>query len=446
MFRYWIILTALMLCATRGLVTEGASPKLESNDVSWLWPVPRAASTLDATHIGLSNLVDTNGSAVWSDAQFADMLNAAASDKASVESFRINFPDSVKSKNVWRVAGVRFDPSAPGGHASIIEGFGSSPQIRLIAQPVTIEAGSVKVHDIAVHLVYQFESGRDERGRSIPDKNKFRQIVADLDAIKRLTESKGLVTSGKPLGIHPGPSANDADILAAMKNLLSTHLSSQRLSAMAIMGTDGPDPWIFLSLARTTTPQFQSIGFLPAQMVNFRTPGGIVSPVLNINNSNPSNTGLAGLLSPQSKHRGVTTASLFVDDTDGLDLDGFAVVENHFSGTPVLGDEVRVRDIPDAIANPIRSQFFNTDCVSCHTETHRRLTFNLSPGPLAHRVDGEPPKIDPNVLPKSAWNVRNFGWFPPSIFIGGGPTAATATQRTANETAEVVAFIEREYR
>jgi hypothetical protein len=60
--------------------------------------------------------------------------------------------------------------------------------------------------------------------------------------------------------------------------------------------------------------------------------------------------------------------------------------------------------------------------------------------------DGAPPPIAADVLPKDDWNVRNFGWFQPSAFIGGGPTVATVTQRTANETADVVEFIERHFR
>jgi hypothetical protein len=38
--------------------------------------------------------------------------------------------------------------------------------------------------------------------------------------------------------------------------------------------------------------------------------------------------------------------------------------------------------------------------------------------------------------------VRNFGWF--TSVRRGGPAVPTATRRTATETAEVVAFINRE--
>jgi len=58
-------------------------------------------------------------------------------------------------------------------------------------------------------------------------------------------------------------------------------------------------------------------------------------------------------------------------------------------------------------------------------------------------MNGEVPMIALDAISKNKWNVRNFGWFPP---FGGGPTVPSVTQRTANETAEGVQFIERNYR
>ena len=94
----------------------------------------------------------------------------------------------------------------------------------------------------------------------------------------------------------------------------------------------------------------------------------------------------------------------------------------------------------------ITNHFFNTDCVSCHTETRRRLRFDIEPGKFAFRSDGQPPAVAAAQIPKDDWNVRNFGWFTPHSFIGGGPAVATVTQRSANETQEVVEFIERNFR
>jgi hypothetical protein len=98
----------------------------------------------------------------------------------------------------------------------------------------------------------------------------------------------------------------------------------------------------------------------------------------------------------------------------------------------------RVRDIPDVIANPGMSHVLNTDCVSCHSETTRRKVLKLDggDGQFAFRMAGSAKVVDEGVLPANEWNVRNFGWF---------GSAATITQRTANEAAEAVEMVNQEY-
>ena len=86
----------------------------------------------------------------------------------------------------------------------------------------------------------------------------------------------------------------------------------------------------------------------------------------------------------------------------------------------------------DLIADPTKSHFFNTDCVSCHTETRRAM--DLLPLNDIDVVAG----INPAALSNGDWNVRNFGWSPEA------PARATVTRRTAAETAAVVAFINSE--
>jgi hypothetical protein len=93
----------------------------------------------------------------------------------------------------------------------------------------------------------------------------------------------------------------------------------------------------------------------------------------------------------------------------------------------------KTKEILDTIADPNKSHFFNTDCVSCHTETRRAMDLlNVK----------EIPCIDPAVLPNGAWDVRNFGWSPPAK----GPAQATVTRRTAAETDAIVTYIEAELR
>ncbi|WP_428307985.1 di-heme-cytochrome C peroxidase [Lacipirellula sp.] len=428
------------LLASNAKALYAASPKLAANDVTWLWPPP--ATPEDLNHIiSIDSLTSSSGDPVWADIHFDDLIKVADSDHASVDKNRIGLPDSVRSKSVWRIAAFRVDPTAPGGHEVIRSKFGERPQIRLILQPVTQEGGNLTVHDIAAHMVYTFMESEDP---TKPDREHFQQIVRDLDELKELVERAGESTSGKPLGIHPGLQARIPGLNEKVEDFLKKYLRAQNLTAMAIMGLDAPEPWIFVPLAKPKGgDHFGPIPFLPAEMISFRTRRGVVLPTPKVNNLNPVASGLQ-MPAVDSERRGVSTSVLFSQPP--LDLDALAIVSKDQDGNPVMDEAIRNRDIPDIVADPIRSHFFNTDCVSCHTETRRRMRLGIAPGEFAFRQDGSPPAIDESVLPKDDWNVRNIGWFPPRRPIGGGPTVATVTQRTANETAEVVDFIERHYR
>src|SRR5262249_22963699 len=148
----------------------------------------------------------------------------------------------------WKVVAVRVDPSAPGCDPKVIALFGSAPQIRLIVQPVTVSgAGAVKVHDLSAHVVYSFVKGLDDPAvpggpnRFVPDKDKFAAIVAGLKALKG---AAGVPTAG-PLGVHPGLQARTPGFAEKLRAFLREHLSEQRLSAVAFMGLEAPEPWIF---------------------------------------------------------------------------------------------------------------------------------------------------------------------------------------------------------
>jgi len=130
--------------------------------------------------------------------------------------------------------------------------------------------------------------------------------------------------------------------------------------------------------------------------------------------------------------KGVSTAMLFEEDAQSK------------LSSPVFAGQARprFREIPDIIANPERAHFFNTDCVSCHSESVRRQNLDIKTGDALFRyklpigISG----VDTALLPDDSWNVRNFGWFP--NFRGA---VETVTLRTANETAEAVEFINHEY-
>jgi len=415
--------------------------KLDLNDVTWLWSAPQAVEDLEKI-ISIVDVKAADGTEAWSDTQFEDMLRAADSDAAKVGDYQIKLPSTVREKSAWKVVAFRVDSTAPGGHGTIRETFGESPQIRLILQPVTVCGQEVEVHDIAVHLVYSFLVPGEGPKRK-PDRDAFRKIVDDLPALKKLVGESGVETTGKPLGVHPGLTADVPELQERVHAFLSKHLHASDVGAMAIMGLDPPEPWIFLALAKAPqSDRFGPVPFLPAQMLSFRSGRGVVSPSPKVNNLNPDPSGV--MMPAEAKDRqGVATAPLFGEA--GNELDSYAVIGETDSGEEIRHDQILNRDIPDLVAHPERSHFFNTDCLSCHTETRRRMELSLTPGKFAFRRNGTAPEVDPAVLPKHEWNVRNLGWIQLPELIGGGPAVATVTQRTANETAEVVDHIERDY-
>jgi hypothetical protein len=423
---------------------------LSADDVSWLFPTPTKAEDL-ANLISMADLTvpnpqdPTKRDRVWSDGAFAQFLGIAASPAAMVAgtSDRIGLPAEVKSIAAWHIAGIRFDPGAPGLTDAIIKQYGQSPQIRLILQPVTKnDDGTLDVHDITAHLIFSFLTGAQppaEKGcfpRPTPDLAAFQQIVGEIaDLRTRLRDGKlganKVTTSGKPLGVHPGliDPTTASNVRQAMKDILERHLSSQRLGQMAIMGLpqDSVEPWIFLAMLLMppgAVPQLPNGGYVPvrgatldgkqfAQKLNpvGSTPGVVPTPHTNnlapitcVNAAVPANG------PPVAQRKGVSTSSLFPDP-------------------PKSANRTRnVLNVLNVIADPAKSHFFNTDCISCHTETRRAMDL-LNPRDI--------PKINAAPLPNGPWNVRNFGWSP----LVEGPVAGTVTRRTAAETAAVVDFI-----
>ncbi len=187
------------------------------------------------------------------------------------------------------------------------------------------------------------------------------------------------------------------------------------------MGLEPPEPWIFFAMAKQGGSFVQvpapTLGTNQAQMLSFVDDKNVL-PV-------PATENLG-------KGKGVSTAMLFEGG-----------IESKLA-SPVFGDPARPRfqEIPDIIANPERAHFFNTDCVSCHSESARRQILNIRTGDALFKYHNPPviSSVDAALLPNDRWNVRNFGWFP--TFQGA---TETVTMRTANETAEAVEFINQEY-
>jgi mono/diheme cytochrome c family protein len=296
--------------------------------------------------------------------------------------------------------------------------------------------------DVTAHLVFNFISGVQPPLKSgcfprlVPDLAAFKQIVADIASLRsklrdgQLGNNK-IVTAGKALGVHPGlvDQTTRSNVRGEMKAILERHLSSQRLGAMAIMGLpeNADEPWIFLSMQAVppgTVPQLPNGGFVPVhgpvldgkQFAQLLQPAGAnprVVPQPHTNNLAPItclNAAVSADALPVKDRKGVATADLSTEPARSA------------------ADKAKVLNVLNTIADPAKSHFFNTDCVSCHTETRRALEL-LQPRDV--------PKIAAAPLPNGAWNVRNFGWSP----LIEGDAAGSVSRRTAAETKAVVDFI-----
>lgn len=421
---------------------------LAADDISILFPAPKDKgdfARLIAVHeLYTPNPQDsTKRNPIWPDAIFRQFVAIAASAAAQVDgtSERIGLPAEAKSIDNWYISGIRVDAGAPGLSPAIHDQFGQLPEIRLIIQPVTRNLlGEPKVHDIAGHLIFNFIQGEQREPaqagclpRPQADTGAFHSVVADLIALRNKLRDGQLGghkvdTGNLPLGVHPGltDSATTENFRQEVIVFLEKHLSAQRLNSMAIAGlpADKPAPWIFLSMLEVPpgpVPSLPNGGFVPVhgptldgqQFAQLLEPIGKsprVLPPPHTNNLNPTtclNAAVSPASLPLAARNGVATATLFNKPTPPKN---------------------QIESILEVIADPSKSHFFNTDCISCHTETRRSMEL------LDVKVI---PGLDPAVLPNSKWDVRNFGWSPTLL----GAPHATATRRTAAETAATLNYL-----
>ena len=389
---------------------------LSVNDISYLWPVPTTEAEVD-------NLLDATtpvgSTSIWPEDSFNAVVDMAlhkvvAEDRSGMEK-RITFSDSaLNQRATWKVVGFRVDPTAPSTNPAVIERFGSIPQIRLILQPVTVNNGSITVHDFAAHLPFNYTLNATAPFE--PNKAAFTEILNDLVALKSfLLQSSGAVSTDGLLRVQPGLADNVAGFADQVEDFLSKHLQTGVLQFVAFMGlAPRPEPWVFFNMdliplqTAASTPQILF-------MLDTRRPAG---PPINGPNQN---------LGPGV---GVGTAVLFLPDARSKLTE--PAIPNRASP---LNNE-----ISNIIANPEFSNVLNTDCVSCHSETTRRSILDI--GNITGFQYSPVAGVQEQLLPTTDWNVRNFGWFARDILTSPKPAI---TLRTSNEAADVLKFIKANY-
>ena len=389
------------------------------------------------------------------------------------------------------VAGIRVDPGAPGLAHAIQREFGRAPQIRLIIQPVKTDAdGTVReVFDTAGHLIFSFLRGLQPHAVKgclpllLPNDVAFRKIIAELVQIKQSlqvgTPASNKVDTSGPLNIHPGlaDSISAQALKDRFETFLETHIVPSNpgvsLGAMAVMGLHKgrPEPWMFLAMQRLapsvkTRDDVLKLDFLKPYSLTEEKGGEVdlivktrfrpvASPGVNGPGKNGNMAQMLFLPGPAADPKNVFPLPATNNGDTGANRPitcrfnqpsdkGNLLVKRQgvstqelFTQTPPTTD--RIEEVVNRIANPKLSHFFNTDCVSCHTETRRPLDL-ISDDDATKKTRF--PHIATDVLPKERWNVRNFGWFT-SFFEN--TVKATITQRTLTETEEVLDFINCKY-
>ena len=397
------------------------------NDLSYLWPPP--ANDEDLKNLITAEDAGPDGRRIWPADVFKLLLDTAQklTPATTVDTTQIDF-ETFKAQfempSTWKLVSFRIDPSAPGGHADAVKQFGSTPQLRVVFQPVTKINSSIRVHDVTAHLAFSYVTPPAPGAApfpAAPNKALFTQIVSDLKALRATSAAGGAPTRGA-LSIHPGLRAKAAGLSDAVKRFLLQRCAQGQLNELAFMGIQPPEPWIFFSMRKNAAGSYDlvtpKVTGTTAQVLFFLDPAKVIPE--------PKTMNVPG-------KGGVSTASLFLKADAAL-------------ATPVISGHARPihADIPDIIANPSMSNVLNTDCVSCHSESTRRAARSLTGGDGMFRYS--PPAgisgVDPAMVPATSWNVRNFGWFQSS---SGAPIRATISQRTANETAEAAQFTNREY-
>ena len=140
-------------------------------------------------------------------------------------------------------------------------------------------------------------------------------------------------------------------------NLIAVHdLTTQNPQDPAKRDPVWPDPAFQQFVAIANGPAAQVAGTqsrigLPAEAQSIDAWFIGVVPIPKTNNLNPitcKSSAVSSTSLPVTQRAGYATAGLFVDPPPAAD---------------------KAKEILDVIADPAKSHFFNTDCVSCHTET-----------------------------------------------------------------------------
>lgn len=348
---------------------------LTPNDVSFLLPLPE---------VGRERSLPT----VFSEGRGGALLprELAAALPPLVEGHP---PERLTSE--LRVVSVRVDPCFPAAASTP----GCVKQVRLVAQPVTVEDGGVTTRDATVHLFYSLDDAA------------FRQVTERLFL---LDERAGTATDG-PLDVHPVIRAQglEGPYFGRLWEVVVASCGAATLSRVAVMTVD----------AAGRTWQFTAFDVVNGALVDDVIPR---LPMLKVQAFQEFGS--------ESFRNGALVPGAPNDRLDTL------LSERDMR----LADPTTLRRaIASAllVENPHRSSPKTVDCASCHVATRARSNAEAFHQPATDFPERFAARFDLRRVDQAGDDpraLRAFGYF--------GARSAFS-QRTINESAVVAESLER---
>lgn len=303
-------------------------------------------------------------------------------------------------KSDLRALGFRFDPC-------FTEGVGPQAcrrQIRIVWQPITMSKGALVTLDSPVHTFYDF------------DEASWNELMTDYRGLLDATPPSG---GPATLGVNPRLSKQGlgGTFHAAFKKLILKYCGAKNLSRLTLMSLHpGDNEWHFMGF------DIQDGKMLPITIAGINTIQQVLKTL------KPEGFDLLATVSPEGFSR---TAS--------------AIYKNSLKAKKTLSEQEIQNFAEDllTIENPRKSNPGTVDCASCHL---------AGPGMQWARLNF--PKWDwKGMVARSGWStdrdvtnttleflkprrLRAFGFFYADPLI---------SQRTVNESAEVVEALEQSF-
>lgn len=291
--------------------------ELGANDVSILFPLP-AAGAIDQL------LAPTD------DGGRGELLPLKVFEHAPELT---PYDDEAGQYAALRVVSVRVDPCFP----SLVGAPrpGCRFQVRLVLQPLYVDAGVLRAEDAAVHVFYELPAG---------------ELVALLADLLRLKEGSAPLPTHAPLSVHPTLASEglSGPYATGLRTALLSRIGAERLTRMTFMQLGGErDAWTFG-------------GFDFADGV--ATPIGILDSA--VTRETFSNDPVAD---PLSFSGGVTPELVGApEDFDALYDSAAASLKSEDELWPLYEAILRIE-------NPDHHSPESVDCVSCHVAQPARL-------------------------------------------------------------------------